>query len=735
MVSRDIQLAGLIFCLAMGTPALADTRFAARILDKASGQPVAGAEVTILGHPGERFTDKEGGIVWQPAPPPPFEVLVILPGGGFTKPVLVERLPDGDVLEIAVEALVSESLTVTASVAPNIETTPGSAATLLTAREIATRAPATLAQALENVAGVSTISEGRAAVPTIRGLSAGRTLILLDGARVSTERRVGASATYLDPFSLESVEVARGPGSVAYGSDAFGGVIFARTRRVAPGSPLAFRFTGAGGLGAPEWRGGAEVSRGFARGGVLVQAHARRSDDYRSPEGDVFNSGARDRGFLARVEHVVGPGSWTAGWQSGFGRDIERPRNNSRTVRFSYPTEDSHRFTTGYELHRFRGFERISVTGFLGSYAQVTDQDRFATSTSARSIERADVSARDFQVRVLAERAAGRAHVEFGTDINGRYGLHALDERVAFDSAGQPLRTDTDVSVDSARRIDNGFFASVQARLAPRLLIAGGLRGDYVSTTNRGGFFGDRSTANTAGSGYVSATAGSFGGFTVTGQLARGFRDPVLSDRYFRGPSGRGFITGNPDLDPETSVQLDGALRYTAGRYRGAFYAFQYRIDDLIERYQTTTDFFFFRNRGRARLRGIEVELQADLGSGITAEVAAQRMGGEALDDGAALDGVPPQSLSVQLRKQIGTRGFAQVRGSAHDRDTSPGPTERITPGYATLDASAGWRLTEGLELRVVGRNLLDRRYFVSPDTRTVLAPGAAALATLVVTF
>jgi hemoglobin/transferrin/lactoferrin receptor protein len=732
---RHIRFVLLMLWVA-ALPALADEgRFEARIVDKTSRQPVAGAEVTILGHPGERFTDAEGGIAWQPAPRPPFEVLVILPGGRFTKPVLVERLPESGALEIAVEAVVSESLTVTASVAPNIETTPASAATLLTAHELSTRAPATLAQALENVAGVSTVSEGRAAVPAIRGLSAGRTLILLDGARVSTERRAGASATYLDPFSLESVEVARGPASVAYGSDAFGGVIFARTRRVAPGSPLAFRFTGAAGAGAPEWRTGAEVSQGFARGGVLVQAHARQSEDYRSPEGDVFNSGARDRGFLARVDHTVGPGSWSAGWQSDFGREIERPRNNARTVRFFYPTEDSHRFTTGYELHRYRGFERISVTGFLGRYAQVTDQDRFPTATTPRSIERADVSARDFQVRVLAERAAGRAHVEFGTDINGRHGLHALDERVAFGADGQPLSTDTNVSVDAARRVDNGFFASVQAPIASRLLMAAGLRGDYVTTTNRGGFFGDLSTSNAAASGYVSATAGSFGGFTLTAQLARGFRDPVLSDRYFRGPSGRGFITGNPDLDPETSLQADGAVRYTAGRYRAAFFAFQYRIDDLIERYQTTTDFFFFRNRGRARLRGIELEMQADLGSGLTAEVAAQRTGGEALDDGAALDGVPPQSISVQIRKQIGARGFGQVRVSAHDRDGSPGPTERVTHGYAVVDAAAGWTLGKGLELRVIGRNLLDKEYWLSPDARTVLAPGASVLATVIVAF
>ncbi|HEV3485629.1 MAG TPA: TonB-dependent receptor plug domain-containing protein, partial [Vicinamibacterales bacterium] len=522
-------------CLAFGVPAAAAGQdpFVARIVDRSTGQPIPRAEVSILGHPGERFTDADGRIVWQPAPQPPFEVLVILPGGRFMKPVLVDRWPENGVLEVAVEPLLTEAVTVTAGAAPNIETTPGSATTLVTARDMAARAPASLAESLENVAGVSTVSEGRAAVPTIRGLSAGRTLILIDGARVSTERRAGASATYLDPFALESVEVARGPGSVAYGSDAFGGVIFARTRRVAPGSPLAFRFTGSGGAGTPEWRGGAEVSKGFARGSAVLQAHARAADDYRSPSGDVFNSGAQDRGFLARVEHSVGPGSLSAGLQSDFGRDVERPRNNARTVRFYYPTEDSHRFTAGYELHRFHGFERVSLTGFLGSYALVTDQDRFPTATTARSIERADVSARDFQFRLLVERAAGRAHVEFGADINGRYGLEGTEERLFYNLDGALLRTERTLSVESARRIDNGFFASVQAPLARVLLFAAGLRGDYVTTSNRGGFFGDRSTSNTAASGYASATAGSFGGFSFTGQIARGFRDPVLSDRYF----------------------------------------------------------------------------------------------------------------------------------------------------------------------------------------------------------
>ena len=60
--------------------------------------------------------------------------------------------------------------------------------------------------------------------------------------------------------------------------------------------------------------------------------------------------GSRTTGSSAARPISLGGGLLSAGWQSDFGRDIERPRNNSRTVRFYYPTEDSHRLTVGYDL-------------------------------------------------------------------------------------------------------------------------------------------------------------------------------------------------------------------------------------------------------------------------------------------------------------------------------------------------------------------------------------------------
>lgn len=706
-------------------------RFGGRVVDE-GGAPVAGALVSIVGATGTARTDADGRFTWEPAPSVPFQAIIVLPNGVVARPVLVDTLAAGE--RIQVSGLTDESITVLGA-ASSIDSTPGAATTILSSRQIAQRNPEHLMQALETVPGINQVSEGHAAVPAVRGMARGRTLFLIDGARVSAERRVGASATFLDPSVIEGVDVARGPGSVAYGSDALGGVISVRTRRAEAGSPLRARVTGTVGGGVPEARGTFEISHGLERGGMLLQAHVRDAEDYDSPKGEIFNSGWEDRGVLAHFTHTVARGLLSAAWQGDFGRDIGRPRNNSRSVRFSYPYENSHRFTFSYELPDTGGFRQIAMTTFLGAYEQRTDQETFATSTAGRTIERADVSANDFQVKGSAERVFGATRVELGIDVNGRYNLAAFDITQAFDPADAPTQDDTNVSIDDARRVNAGIYAQAEAAVGASMHVSGGIRGDRVTTRNIGGFFGDLSTSNGAVAGFGAVTVAPIQAWSFTAQVSRGFRDPVLSDRYFRGPSGRGFITGNPDLRPETSVQFDLAARYTLARAQVAVYAYQYRINDLVERYETETDFFFFRNRGRARLRGLEIEGRADIGRGYSLELAGHLARGVALDDDASLDDLAADSISLIARKAFGRDGYAQVRIAHHADDNRPGPTEVAAPGATLVDLGAGWQVLRQLEIRGAVRNAFDQTYFASADPRWVYAPGRSASLTAAVQF
>ncbi len=557
-------------------------------------------------------------------------------------------------------------------------TTPAAGMTLLSSRQITQRAPENLMQALETVPGVNQVSEGHASVPAIRGLARGRTLLLIDGGRVTSERRVGPSATFADPAAFEGIDVARGPGSVAYGSDALGGVISVRTRRAEPGSPLQVRGSGTLGGGIPDRRGVLEVSKGLARGGVIFQAHGRSADDWDGPEdGEILNSGWKDRGFLARVDHQVGKGTLSVGLQSDFGKDIERPRNNSNVVRFYYPYEDSHRFTSSYELLDVAGFRQMGVTAFVGTFEQRTDQDRFATATTGRSIERADISANDFHVKGNATRAVGPARIEFGVDVNGRYDLNALDVRLAYDLAGAVTSDVTNVSIDNAHRTDTGAYVQADVPVAKQVRLSGGLRGDYVTTREHRRFLRrsiDRQRRVL--------------------RLRRGHGRTVLWLERHR--AGLPWIPRSHALRPLLPWPVGSWLHHgqSGSRARNepsvrprhavcegtdpAGRLFLQLHDRRSHRALSDADGFLLlpqsRQRPRPRVRGRGPHGAARRTSRL--EVGANIGRGEALDDDANLDDISPDTFSLLVRKDFAARAFAQMRAAFLAEDDRPGPSE-----------------------------------------------------------
>jgi hemoglobin/transferrin/lactoferrin receptor protein len=87
----------------------------------------------------------------------------------------------------------------------------------------------TTPEALMNSAGVFVQkSTHGAGSPFVRGLTGNQTLILIDGIRLNNSTFRFGPNQYLntiDPFSLDRIEVLRGSGSVAYGSDALGGTV------------------------------------------------------------------------------------------------------------------------------------------------------------------------------------------------------------------------------------------------------------------------------------------------------------------------------------------------------------------------------------------------------------------------------------------------------------------------------------------------------------------------------
>lgn len=670
--------------------------FEARLVD-ASGRAVAGAQISVADQAGSARSDSSGAFSIEPDPKFPAVLIVIGSRGEVFPPIYLGRAA----AEVRIEPAFRESVTVSIGATPNIEGTPAAAPVVVGAEELEQRKPAHVAEAIAATPGVALRGEGAPAVPVVRGLAGGRTLLLVDDARIVSERRAGPSATFVDPLTLGSIEVSRGPGSVAYGSDAIGGVVHLRPRDPVPGAP-ELRYDLWSTFGAVNGRSAAaEASADIFGGAVLASIHARAADDATDARGDeIANSQYRDRGASLRFVRQGAGGRLRAAFMTSVARDVGAP--TSEAVLTTYPDERASLLTIAFDRERAGFWNSAALRASLGAYSVTTDRVRPSATESAA------VKARDASLRFSGERIEGRSRFVTGFDFVSRFNLRASD------------------SIDDADRGDLGVFASWETPVTSLLQLSTGARGDYIRSENRGGFYGDRSRSDVAFSGFGALTAGPIEGFTATIQVASGFREPTLSDRYFRGVSGRGFINGNPDLDPERSVQLDAGVRWSGSRARVALFAYDYQIRKLVERYRDGTD-FYFRNRGEGKIRGLELEASFRLPRNLELQTGAAIARGEDADTGDALDDIAPPTLHASLR-WAAESASAFVTASTCGRDDEPGPVEVERPGYTTIDLGAGWRLSRFFEVRAVIRNLTNAQHFGSADAASAEAPGRSVM-------
>ena len=175
---------------------------------------------------------------------------------------------------------------------------------------------------------------------------------------------------------------------------------------------------------------------------------------------------------------------------------------------------------------------------------------------------------------------------------------------------------------------------------------------------------------------------------TLTGQVSRGFRDPTLSERYYRGVTGRGFVTGNPDLDPERSLQYDVALR-RPGRVRFGLYLYRYEIRDLVERYReggtSSSATGARRSCGASSSRPRPTSARTSPSSS-----ASRPPRGTPWTTARPLSDIPPEGLTLTLRRRLREQGWGVGAGRCcGTATTSPGPSSARCRRYGVLDLGA----------------------------------------------
>jgi iron complex outermembrane receptor protein len=537
---------------------------------------------------------------------------------------------------------------------------------------------------------------GHFQVFSVRGVSRHRVMNLVSGMRVYSDRRAGASVSFVDPLLMDSVEVLRGPSTTLHGSGALGGVV-----QVFPRSYRGWSArTGYDSAGDENYQ-----VAGFGSGPWSVAFARRDAGDARAADGSRLNSHFTQ--YSATIAR-----RWSRG-----SRRYELLFIPTRAEDVGKANTDFPERTTEYPLERHQML-KLSVDSDRGwqlqGWVHAHDLD---TEVLEQDVAHSDVSNESLDYGVRWEREgdlSSLASLRWGLQAVGRHDVSGMETRVSLDPDDPPSvrRSET---LDDAREIETGAFAAVRWSRPTTEYEVGG-RVSWQTQTNAG--FGDED--DRALSGFVGATRRFGERVELRGSASSGLRFPSLSEQFFTGATGAGEIVGNPNLDPERSLNAEISTRWLGRKALVSAAVFRNEIDDYIERVEIDEDVLTFLNLTSGTLQG--VELQAIMKPVEDWDVT---VGGHVVrgrdDDDRPLADVPPYRAYAELRHRRGAWSF-NARLTHRLPKTDPGPAEKRIPSADELSAGIGYRVSDVWSLAVTGSNLLDEEYFPAADRK---APGA----------
>ena len=206
-----------------------------KVTDKASGEPLAGVYVLFPDLKQGTITDSDGNYLAQSLPAIVTTVQVSLLGHQtIIEDIDLRVTSHRDFVLLESNASIAEAV-VTGITGTELRRDSPSPVALVSARELQESASSNIIDALAGKPGISQITTGGGiSKPVIRGLGYNRVLVVHDGIRQEGQQWGDEHGVEVDPQSVGSVEILKGPASLVYGSDAMAGVIVLNDYPVLP---------------------------------------------------------------------------------------------------------------------------------------------------------------------------------------------------------------------------------------------------------------------------------------------------------------------------------------------------------------------------------------------------------------------------------------------------------------------------------------------------------------------
>lgn len=616
----------------------------------------------------------------------------------------------------------------------------------------------TVPEALSGLPGVMVQKTGYGqGSPFLRGFTGFRTLFLIDGIRLNNSVfRDGPNQYWntVDPLSVQSLEVIKGPSSVLYGSDAVGGIVNALTRsREEYGDGFLwdrrvyYRFADA----EDSHTGRAEISGSWdQRIGFLLGASIKSYGDLEAgePTGKQPMTGYDEQDADFKLEYFLNPDhkfvlahqrvdpdkAWRT-HRTVFGKSFAGTQvGNDRELSL-----DQHRELTYLQYHG-RNFDsfvdgaRVSVSYHLQS------EDQFRIRNNLRREQNGfDVGTTGFFAQFDSFSPVG-----FWT-----YGVEYYHDEVRsyqhnYNAAGQLTSKDIQGPVADGASYDTlGVFIQDDIKLFESLdLVIGGRYNHIEADADRvkDPLTGEQTRLskrwdNVVGSARATYHVDDAEHWHVFGGVSQGFRAPNLSDltRFDIARSGE-LETPAPNLRPEDFIAYEFGVKTQYENFSSQIAYFYTDIEDMIVRKPTGRTVNGSRevtksNAGDGYIHGVEIAGSYRFLSQFTAFGAFTWMHGRVDGYPSAtsspteeyIDRLMPTMGNVGLRwdhpdGKLWLEGMVTI-AEEQDRLSSPdrADNQRIppggTPGYTVLTLRGGWQVYRDLKLSLALENVTDEDY------------------------
>jgi len=478
--------------------------------------------------------------------------------------LLLQQTPD--TIELKPVVVTATRASVPAALVP-------AATTVLRGADLEARGVRTVAQALQLVPGAHIVETGSYGGQTslfMRGGENDYVKVLVDGVPLN-QPGGGLDLAHLTTDNVDRIEIVRGPTSVLYGSDAVTGVIQIFTR-AGTGAMRLGADARAGTYGSTQF--GADLEGGTAKVAYSVRA-SRFGSDGLYPVNNAYRNGV----LSARLR--LTPDARTeASLSYRYGDDLYHFPTNGQ----GQPADSNQRSAERGPLASLLLRRRVGVL-------EVTAQ---ALWREARQLfnDEPDSPGEDgtFWSNDYVRRAGAGVMLTWRPQNTST----ALSAGLDYEDERQRGRSEFSASFGTfpdsinVRRWTTGYYAQAVVDASPVALTAG-VRLD------------DNSQFDTHGTYRVGIVFSAPAATRLHAALGTGFKEPTFFENF-----AQGFVTGNPDLDPERSTSWEAGIDRSLSRGRVTLAAtyFDQQFRDLIDFTGTT----YFNVPG-ASSRGVELNI------------------------------------------------------------------------------------------------------------------------------